>query len=102
MNEFVGITQFITVVSEDARIGPAHISLYAALLKIWGEQAFQNPIQVKGREVMQLSKIAGVATYHKCIKELHQYGYIQYTPSFYWCSKSLVFLAQLDGGGVEA
>jgi hypothetical protein len=31
---------------------------------------------------MDIAKISGVAAYHKCIKDLHQFGYIQYVPSY--------------------
>ncbi|MEM6843218.1 MAG: hypothetical protein AAF944_21185 [Bacteroidota bacterium] len=31
---------------------------------------------------MRVSKIGSVATYHRCIKHLHEYGYLEYFPSF--------------------
>ena len=31
---------------------------------------------------MEAAKINGLATYHKCIRELHEYGYIDYHPSY--------------------
>lgn len=41
---------------------------------------------------MHVCKISSTATYHKCIKELHQYGYITYTPSYNPYKGSLVLL----------
>jgi hypothetical protein len=32
---------------------------------------------------MAFSKVASIATYHKCIKELDEYGYIRYQPSYH-------------------
>jgi hypothetical protein len=32
---------------------------------------------------MAYSKIASIATYHKCIKKLDEYGYISYKPSYH-------------------
>ena len=34
------------------------------------------------REVMRISKISSKATYHKCLKNLHSLGYINYEPSY--------------------
>ena len=34
------------------------------------------------RTLMAFSKIASIATYHKCIRELDAFGYIRYQPSF--------------------
>ncbi len=31
---------------------------------------------------MEVSKISGLATYHKCIKDLNDFGYIKYNPSY--------------------
>jgi hypothetical protein len=38
---------------------------------------------VTRRELMAFSKIASVATYHKCIRELDAFGYIRYYPSYH-------------------
>jgi hypothetical protein len=41
---------------------------------------------------MRISKISAKATYHKCIKDLHNFGYIQYIPSYNPFKGSLVYL----------
>ncbi len=41
---------------------------------------------------MEVAKISGLATYHKCIKDLHDYGYIQYEPSYNPAVSSQVYL----------
>lgn len=41
---------------------------------------FQNPFRTNREEVMLLSKIGSKNTYHRCVKELHQAGYIHYNP----------------------
>jgi len=77
-----GLTHFFTNVREDHRVGPTHISLYMALFQLYHLNAFQNPVIITRSLVMDVAKISGLATYHKCIRELHNYGYIQYVPSF--------------------
>ena len=41
---------------------------------------------------MHVCKISSNATNHKCIKELHEYGYLKYSPSYNPYKGSLVFL----------
>ncbi len=81
MDYFEHMNHFLERVNHDGRIGPPHISLYIALLQCWSANAFTNPVKITRNEIMNHSKINAKATYHKCIKELHNYGYILYTPS---------------------
>jgi hypothetical protein len=41
--------------------------------------------------LMGYSRIASVATYHKCIRELDEYGYIGYQPSYHPVNGSLIY-----------
>jgi hypothetical protein len=42
---------------------------------------------------MEAAKIIGLATYHRCTKELHTYGYISYLPSYNkFCNQQLAGL----------
>jgi hypothetical protein len=44
---------------------------------------------------MFVAKISGPATYHKCIKDLNDFGYIEYVPSFNPAINSRVYLLKL-------
>jgi len=83
--------QFQVKAEQDPRIGPVHISIYSALIILLVIQK-QNPIRLFAREVMIRAKILGVATYHKTIRQLDQFGYIQYLPSCYHVTPSRVYL----------
>lgn len=96
MYQMQPLEDFFSAIADDPRINTTHISLYMALLKLWGEKGFQNPVNVFSHEVMTLCKVSGVATYHKKIRELHNYGYIKYVPSFYRCSRSCVFMIKTE------
>lgn len=87
------IHSFVHYSAADGRISPAHVSLYLALFSIWWKNNSQNPITLLRNEIMQLAKISGRTTYQKCIQELHDYGYIQYEPSFNPFLGSLVYIA---------
>lgn len=66
----------------DDRLNPTHISLYLSLFQFWNRNHFRNPFNVSRSRVMKLSKISSTATYHKCIRNLEQYGYLHYKPSY--------------------
>lgn len=82
----------------DTRLTPYHISLYMALFRRWNLNFFRNPISVSRDELMRLSKIGSVNTYTKCLKELDQFGYIRYEPSFNPHRGSLIYLYSFDKG----
>ena len=95
MEEVRALTGFYEAIKSDSRIGPTHISLYMALFQLYNLNRFCNPINITRAPVMQTAKISGLATYHKCIKDLHQFGYIQYIPSFNPAVCSRVFLLKV-------
>jgi hypothetical protein len=92
MNYITHLTGFFDRIVPDGDLNPTHISLYIAIFQFWNINRFQNPISINRNEVMRISKIAGKATYHKCIKELHDNGYFKYEPSYNPYKGSLVWL----------
>lgn len=82
---------FLCAVVEDPRLGPLHISLYAAILHFYNEQQERTPVSVFGKQLMQYAKISSNNTYHRIIRELHNYGYIYYIPSFNPFLGSLIY-----------
>jgi hypothetical protein len=96
MNYIKHLTGFFDKLVQDDRLNPTHISLYLALFQFWNLQRFKNPISISREEVMRLSKIASKATYHKCMKELHQYQFINYDPSYNPYRGSLITLHNLE------
>lgn len=82
MNYIKHLTGFFEKVVLDKTLNPTHVSLYIALFQFWNCNRFKNPISISRDEVMRISKISSKATYHKCMKNLHQSGYIDYQPSY--------------------
>ncbi len=76
------LSGFFSAIEKDYRIGITHIGIYAALLQYRQEQGFINPVTAFSYDIMRIAKISAPATYHKCVKELSEYGYIRYVPSF--------------------
>lgn len=69
---------FLVQARDQPRLGPAHISLYAALLVLHGEQNVQ-PLRIKRAMVVALAKISP-ATYHACLRTLVECGFLVYYP----------------------
>lgn len=82
MNYIKHLTGFYEKVLQDDIINPTHISLYVALFQFWNFNRFSNPICISRDEIMRISKINSNATYHKCLRNLHSLGYIDYQPSY--------------------
>ncbi len=92
MNYIKHLTGFFERVIQDQTLNPTHISLYIALFQFWNFNRFKNPISISRDELMRISKIASKATYHKCLKNLHSLGYIDYQPSYNPFKGSQVFM----------
>lgn len=81
MNYIRHLAAFFWCVEQDDRLTPHHISLYLALFRRWNLNRFQNPISINRAEMLRMSKIGSVNTYSRCLKQLHQWKYIDYQPS---------------------
>ena len=92
MNYIKHLTGFFDKVAQDKLLNPTHVSLYIALFQFWNINRFRNPISISRHEIMRISKISSLATYHRCLKLLDAHGYIKYEPSFNPYKGSHVFL----------
>jgi hypothetical protein len=75
--------RFFYKASKDARISIAHIGLFATLLECWKEEDLNNPVLISAPMIMPKAKISSTATYHRLIRQLHEYGYICYDAGYY-------------------
>lgn len=81
MSELSFQSVFYAKAVPDNRVGPTHISLYFALLHEAGH-TLTIGFYLRRAIVMQKAKIYSTVTLNKCLRELHEYGYIDYKPSF--------------------
>ena len=86
------LSDFFNAIAGDPRISITHIGIYAALLQYWKEHHFENPVYVFSYEIMQIARISASATYCKSVRDLSDYGYIKYEPSFKKNRGSKVYL----------
>ena len=71
------INTFLTATQDDPRINSTHISLYMTLVYFWQKHEFEHPVSFFRRDLIPFCKISGTATFHKCLRELNDYGYIK-------------------------
>ncbi|WP_018615684.1 hypothetical protein [Segetibacter koreensis] len=93
MEQLNPLSEFFAAIDDDPRISITHIGIYAALLQYWKDHDYNSPFSAYSYQIMKLAKISARATYHKIIKDLSEYGYIRYEPSFKrnQCSKVHMF-----------
>ena len=101
MKQSKNIISFFERVVEDDRLYPSHISMYVSLFQLWSLNHFQNSFRICREEVMKLSKIKSIATYHKCIKELCDAGFIIYLPSYDSYKGSWIDIIDFESRNVE-
>lgn len=65
----------------DERLNPTHISLYMALFHEWNSSRFADEFFVNRRDLMRVAKIGSKSTYHRCVTDLDNWGYLGYFPS---------------------
>ena len=68
--------------ANDQRITVWHFAIYMSLVNKWLGNGLVNPIAISRKEIMRQTHIGSIVTYHKCIRQLREYGYIIYEPSY--------------------
>ena len=90
------ITSFYKVSARDVIISSTHISLYFALYYQWQLSNCISPFEIKRDNIMKLAKINSRKTFNKCMRVLHEAGYIKYIPSFNPEISSIVCLTEIS------
>ncbi len=86
------LMQFLTSAENDPRMSAVHICLYVTLFHHWCTGTVQGPLSFSRHHIMNAAKISSRATYHRCMKDLHDFGYIRYIPSHHPVLGSMAFL----------
>jgi hypothetical protein len=73
---------FLQQGSIDERLKATHISLYMALFCFRNNFDYYMPFRISRANIMRMAKIRSIATYHKCMREMSEFSYIEYIPSF--------------------
>jgi hypothetical protein len=98
MNYIFLIKEWMAVMREDDRIKTQHFALYMTLFQEWNLNYFRNPVKIKRADVMQQAGIGTANFYTKTMKELAEWGYIRYEPSYDPREGSRVYLHAFKAG----
>jgi len=82
VNYIIHLNSFFLKLSHDKRLNATHVSMYVVLFYQWNNARFSNEFYINRNEIMGLSRIGSKGTYHKCLKDLHEWQYLEYLPSY--------------------
>lgn len=96
MNYIKHLKGFYQRLEDDEKITPHHISLYMALFQFWNNARFREQFDINRQEMMGMSRIGSPHTYARCMKDLNDWGYIEYSASSNRYSVSKVSCVRFD------
>ncbi|MDP3314177.1 hypothetical protein [Lutibacter sp.] len=82
INYIKHLNSFFLELSQDKRLNATHVSMYVVLFYQWNNARFSDEFYINRNEIMSLSRIGSKGTYHKCLKDLHKWQYLEYLPSY--------------------
>ena len=80
MNFFTQFFAFYDVIAVDLRLKHYHISLYITILYFWNKNRLTDFIILNRDSTLKYSKIGSNHTYYNSLRDLHNWGYIEYFP----------------------
>ncbi len=101
MNQLSPILAFYGKARFDMRLLPTHQSLYLALFFLWRQSGGEDLFTISRKELMPLARLQSIATYHKCLRELKAFGYIEYHPTYNYYKGSKVRLLNYEGRSAD-
>lgn len=65
------------------RIKQGHITLYLAFFQKWNREFFKKTITINRELIMDKAKFKSKTTYHNYLRDLNDWGYLRYYPSYH-------------------
>lgn len=82
VNYITHLNAVLETFNMDERIKQGHISLYLAFFYLWNRKFFKETLTINRGLIMERAKIKSKTTYHNYLRDLNDWGYLQYYPSF--------------------
>lgn len=83
VNYITHLNKIFEIFHEDHRIKQGHITLYLAFFQKWNRLFFQKTLTINRELIMERAKIKSKTTYHNYLKDLNDWGYLKYFPSYH-------------------
>ena len=77
------VMKHLAVYMDDPILNVWHLAILTAILSLGFRQGERHKIKVSRSKIMALSHINTLPTYHKYFKQLQEFGYIKYYPSYH-------------------
>ncbi len=61
------LSDFLKTIQNHDWVTHSHICIYTAILELWHQNNFANPVPISRHKIMGMSKVSAIATYHKWI-----------------------------------
>lgn len=75
--------EIIKRATADQRLTVSHMALLFAIIVLCRREKGYRAIQTSRKVLMNKSHIGSLPTYHKCIKDLEKFNYVEYHPSYH-------------------
>lgn len=82
VNYIVHLNAVLERFNNDERIKQGHITLYLAFFHKWNREFFKETLTVNRERIMERAKIKSKTTYHNYLKDLNEWEYLKYYPSY--------------------
>lgn len=92
VNYIVHMNAIFESFNSDVRIKQGHITLYFAFFQKWNREFFKEKLTINSALIMDAAKIRSKSTYHNYLKDLNDWGYLHYFPSYHPSRGSIVKL----------
>lgn len=86
------LPRFFVGMDRDPRMSRSHVALYFSLIRQWANSGFQGTVQLYAKQGAKEAKMS-ISTYYNCLRDLHDFGYVYYIPSFKNNEASTIYLA---------
>ena len=83
VNYIVHLNAVLEKFNTDTRIRQGHITLYLAFFQKWNREYFKTTLTINRASIMEMAKFRSKTTYHNYLKDLNDWGYLRYFPSFH-------------------
>jgi len=93
VNYIIQLNAVFELFNKDFRIKQGHITLYLAFFQKWNREFFKKTITINREWIMEKAKFKSKTTYHNYLKDLNDWGYLRYYPSYHPARGSKVQMA---------
>lgn len=102
MNYIKHLSQWFELLRLSPEAKHTHIAIYIVLFQQWNQNRFTPVFIINRADLMGMSKIGSKSVYSNCMRDMHSWGWIIYSPSYCKYGQSTVAIQDLCGMDLQA